>query len=167
MGVAPMADAPVVDTVGARRWWPAEAVDESLPASRPSPTDWIFGHERGGYLLRAGDDGEAAGTFVDVGDVVDFLFSEERGSVEITVNPDGSFEANGPIPPATHFWQAGETETVSMSVSELAKNHAEYALQGEPERIQVDAYFWSDAIPHQLQLIGGEPAFVRVEVGHA
>jgi hypothetical protein len=174
-----------------RKWWPSELLDESMPAGRASPTDWIIGRDdKPGTFIVAGWDGEEGSEDSDPGrqtvsadEVIGFAWSEDRGEIDILVKEDGTYEImpgqpdllepDRPprlteIPPdATHFWEQYDTDTLGSSMAEFAENWAQNARDaGEelPARVTVAMYHWSDEIPHRL-VVGedGTPRFEPVE----
>jgi hypothetical protein len=172
-----------------RKWWPSELLDESMPAGRTSPTEWIIGRaDKPGSSIVAGWSGEVAAADSDPGrqivaenEVIDFSWCEDRGEIDIVVEGDGSYEIVPGQPDlldpdrpsrlaavpadATHFWERGDSDTIADSMAQFANDRAEMAREcGDefPLRLTVDMYHWSDDIPHRLVVEGGNPRFEPV-----
>jgi hypothetical protein len=149
-----------------RKWWPAEYADEVMPPPRDSASAWLVRDCDGWFLAGCGDGNDespALGRKLVEGEAVEFLWSEDRGDVEITVYPGGRYEAHGAVPAdATHFWAAFDSDTLAMSLDEFAKNWAD--MEGHapgvlPERVDVAMHAWSDEIPYRLVIENGEAKF--------
>lgn len=171
-----------------RKWWPSELLDESMPAGRASPTDWITGplpdDPEGRFIVAGWDDEDAeedAGRqIVGAGEAIGFTWSEDRGAIDILVKEDGSFEIIPGQPDllepnrpqglteiqadATHFWEPGDIDTMMDTMADFAREYAE--TEGGtalPMRVTVAMARWEDDIPHRL-IVGadGKPRFEPV-----
>lgn len=152
-----------------RRWWPACLQDEMMPPGRARPEDWPSPDEAGVTTIRWDDtpDAQIAGT-LSPGETVAFVWFEERGRVEITVMPDGSWELDdprdagtidmfsgkaAPPPPAARiedanwFAEPWDWETMASDMAEFAAHWAAGGMvPAEGERVTVDMGFWSDEV---------------------
>lgn len=172
-----------------RKWWPSELLDESMPAGRASPTNWIIGPSagpEGGYVVAGGeeDDGDENGgaQIVLADQIIGFAWSEGRGEIDILVKEDGTYEIipgqpdlmEPDLPPrlteippdATHFWGPYDIDTLASSMAEFAENWARNARDAGdelPARVTVAMYHWSDEIPHRLVVEDGKARFEPVE----
>lgn len=164
----------------ARTWWPEFLMDESMPAGKAHPTEWILwnGSAEAGNALAfmvgkpaAADDDDdgypvawAIAFALDA--CVDFTWSEPRGHREVTVYPDGTYRVEGEEPSDfTNCWELGEPESCADTLDAFAREFASNAsLSGAPEVITVHFIKWGDE-PFRLQLVDGAPAFVPVGAG--
>jgi hypothetical protein len=158
----------VADFSHTRRWWPHFLIDEVTPEGRISPEAWLAPDENGVTTLHWGDEPESgvAGKLIP-GEVVEFMWQEDRGSVDILLMPNGSWslddtrdggtidmftgQAIVPPPPSTMIDQANwfaaadDFETCMDSMDSFAEAYAECGdVDPDGERITVDMCFWSD-----------------------
>nr|WP_295465293.1 hypothetical protein [Mesorhizobium sp.] len=161
-----------------REWWPDALVDEVMPAGRATPQAWLAPGRDG--VTRAKDEDDTEGGVIitlSPGEVLAFVYSEKRGSAEITVMPDGTWKGpgerdrftidmfDGPPPPrpepdasvgdriaaANAFFGGDENEWMGDTMDEFARNFADTERPGpEGTLTEVDMYFWSP--PHWFQV---------------
>lgn len=157
-----------------RRWWPECLLDEISPAGRASPQEWLSPDENGVTTLWWNDEKTNKAGTLEPGEDVAFHWSETRGSVEITILPDGMWKVDdqrdpltadlfvtesasppAPVPPpmaaiAASNWFAaeGDWETAMDTMDEFAAEWArnEPVVDPEGERLTVDMAYWSDRI---------------------
>lgn len=149
---------------GAREWWPAFLAGTDGPAGRSDPADWIATDRSGCFVL---DWMAPEGTRprLQPGGVVPFIWRECRSAVEVTVEPDGSFDPHGATPrDATHFWDIRDSGTVARSLEELAMLYAD-GLAG-PVRLRVRMCRWAPREQlFRLLVAGGRPMFAAADEG--
>lgn len=149
---------------GSREWWPAFLARPGGPDGRSDPADWIAGDRSRRFVL---DWMSPEGTRprVELGAVVPFLWRECRSAVEVTVEPDGSFDPHGAIArDATHFWDVRDSGTVTRSLEELAMLYADGI--SEPVRLRVRMCRWAGQ-EHLFRLLvaGGRPVLAAADEG--
>ncbi|MFG1414014.1 hypothetical protein V5G24_23215 [Xanthobacter sp. VTT E-85241] len=166
----------------ARTWWPEFLVDESMPAGKAHPTEWIagalvdgdgvWGFMVGGAVSKvtSPDDDDPADVYavpVLLDERVDFTWSEPRGRREVTIYPDGTYRVEG-VPPAdfTNCWELGEPESCADTLEAFVREFASpWGGLDKPEVITVHFIKWGGDEPFRLQLVDGAPAFVPVKTG--
>ena len=128
-----------------RQWWPEFMADEVMPPGRASPADWIDAEPKldGDGSLVIG--GENYNRSFGPGDVINFIWSEPRGMVEVTFKSDGSYLVVGGEPADyTNCWIPCDTDTVSGDLEELAKTMQEYLVGEAAEGTEVVGFAkWS------------------------
>jgi len=139
---------------GAREYWPEAYCDEMMPASRPNPDAWIerlpngdfqladYNEDEDGQPVRHGD-----GIVIQNGQVIEFCWCQPTPDIEITVNPDGSFEQHSKVDPnSTHFWLSGDPDTLDYSLAEFARHYAQNDVfpASLPEQMTVRTACWGD-----------------------
>jgi hypothetical protein len=151
-----------------REWWPHFLMDEMMPPGRKTPGSWLEPDGSGVTVVHADDDEEktVAGR-IEPGEIVTFIWHEDRGQVDILLKPDGTWSltdprdggtidmftgtASAPPPPAasieTANWFAEESdfETTMDSMDEFARCYVEMCGDIEPEgrRVTVAMGHWS------------------------
>jgi hypothetical protein len=160
-----------------REWWPQEVCDEMMPPGLDSPDRFIVADGAGWRFDYPADmkhvtDGER-GLFrrpLAEGDIVTFIYCDDLGSVELTIRPDRTFAWVGDIPArATHFWFAGDADSLGDSLAELVENYFE-AWGAEMDKPAVEVArmaWWSDLLPHKFTLTADGPRFVAVSAAEA
>ena len=153
-----------------RRWWPDCLVDEWMPEGRKRPEDWLAPDENGVTTVvwdETAPELVVAG-LIKPGEMVAFNWWEDRGQVEITVMPDGTWQASDmrgagmvdmfsgtetPVPPsaliedANYFAEMSDHETAADSMDEFARNWADNDRPGpDGERLTVVMGIWSDKV---------------------
>ncbi|MGB3415737.1 MAG: hypothetical protein WBA36_03615 [Mesorhizobium sp.] len=162
-----------------RRWWPHDLVDEVMPLGLAKPEDWLKPDANGVTTIHADhvDDKTVLARLVP-GSVVEFLWYENRGWVDIRLMPDGTWsledtrdggtidmftgQAASPPPPAARiedanwFAAAGDYETMMDSMDGFAEGYAENEPSIDPDglRVQVDMAFWSDPVKFRVSADG-------------
>lgn len=141
-----------------RGWLPSEYQDEITPALRPSPNEWIVSLDDGAPALAAcWEDGDQDNLYAHPwrltdGQIVQFDHLIDHGSATLTVNADGSFTVNRPMPTEANFVRS-DFENADDSVENLVKRggsgwHSEEGLAvGEHD---LDYYQWSEDIPFRF-----------------
>lgn len=162
---------------GSRMWWPSDWIDEINPPGRDTPDGFIIaadGHYWLGYSFDATDvshqDKRYFSEPLDAGQIVNFLCCDDLGEVDVTIMPDGTWSAAGPVPErATHFWVPFDSDTLSNSLPEFVEAWIGLGVtqQGKPDTVTVRMLWWSDPLPHKLTIdySGGftpRPKFERV-----
>lgn len=169
----------MADFSATRQWWPNELVDEVIPAGRTRPEDWLKPDDIGVTLIY--DDDDIDGTIVvrmEPGREVEFIWQEDRGSVEILLMPNGAWSMEDPrdggtidmftgdvakpkppavcIEEANWFAAAGDYETMMDSMDGFATCYAENEPSIAPEglRLTVDMVYWSDPILFRVSADG-------------
>ncbi|MER8811415.1 hypothetical protein [Mesorhizobium sp. M0965] len=166
-----------------RRWWPAALFDESMPAGRAEPQAWLAPTVVGVTIIRSDDDPEGGVvTTMEPAEIVEFVWHEKRGSVEITLMPDGTWRLDDPrdaftldlfkpgavqpepaeLPPsaliAASNWFAWDEdyETCMDTMDEFAKALADISapVAAEGVRITVDMGYWSDRVKFRVSADG-------------
>jgi hypothetical protein len=164
-----------------REWWPLEWADEVMPPSRPSPDGFIIcadGHWYLGYAFDATyvNDHEKRyfSQAINAGDIVKFICCDELGSIDVTINPDGTFAADGSVPErATHFWEPGNFDTLGDTLAEFVRGYLDTCDPLDaPATVTVAMAWWSDGIPHKLTWTfeggpHGKAVFVQVSEAEA
>jgi hypothetical protein len=161
-----------------RKWWPSVFLDESMPAGRDKPEDWLAPDEDGVSEIRDADfaKGQVFAT-VRPGETIEFAWHENRGSVDILLMPDGSwkplgphdcgtidlFEGERPVPTqpmadidgANWFAWDEDYESTCGTMDEFAHFFAEIEPP-EPEgrRVRVDMGHWSDPVTFRISADG-------------
>lgn len=167
-----------------RKWWPAALFDESMPPGRAEPQDWLKPDQAGATYIRNEDDLEG-GFVVTIlpGEIAEFVWHEERGSVEITLMPDGTWSLDDPrdaftldlfkpeaeapaepaeLPPSARIaaanWFAWDEdyETCMDTMDEFAKALADMSapVAADGVRITVDMGYWSDEVSFRVSADG-------------
>jgi hypothetical protein len=137
---------------------------------RASPSAWLDGPRGDRWAIAdGGDHGSPSQTWlVAAGEVVEFIWSEDRPSARVDIRRDGSFRALDIVAPdATHFWCERDADTMAEDLSDFCRFWAEneFWREGEEERrVTVDAYVFSDALPHRLVADAAGVRFEQVEV---
>jgi len=159
-----------------REWWPSDYADEVMPPGRESPSAWIRGPRGDTYeLAGADDDIEGAERdddhprIVRPGEVIDFVWCESLGTVEVTIFPDGAHRVHGVVPAhATHFWLAGDPESLAHDIPSFVRRYRETEDVPEPVRETVRLAQWSAEIPHVLIVTAAEgPQFMELTAAEA
>lgn len=152
-----------------RRWYPEDLVDEVLPDARASAGAWLIRDELGWKIdgCGDGDPGEFDGARrVKDGDLVNFLWSEDRDPIDVIFDDDGAFELVGGsfAPDATHLHDGDDIVFVNAGETpEEALRHAfrigEISSFNTGRPAQFSQYVWSDELPYQV-VIAGETALL-------
>lgn len=165
-----------------RKWWPQSMLDESMPPSRQNPTDWIIARADDGWIVAGWEEHEGNENFgsgretVRAGETMAFAWCEDRGTAEILIKEDGSYEIvldqpdlldpDRPPDPteipadATHFWEPGDIDTLMDSMADFARCYAENeGGSALPMRVTVAMARWEDDIPHRLIVEDGQARF--------
>jgi hypothetical protein len=125
-----------------RKYLPSSYQDESIPAPRPHPSDWIKGPTGDLWELFSTDenDPEADSIKVAPGDIVAFQYCIHYGYFELTVNSDGTYSLENPIPEEAEYFRIWfDSDTLSESIEDLIANSD--LTPGDKET--VEAYYWS------------------------
>lgn len=75
-----------------RRWWPAALVDEVMPPGRASPQMWLEPDIRGITVICDDGDDEPILCSLLPGETVEFCWWEDRGDLDVTMMPDGTWK---------------------------------------------------------------------------
>lgn len=154
------------ETLGSasREWWPAFLARPGGPDGRPDPADWIAADRSRRFVLDWMSP-DAARPRIEPGAIVPFLWRECRSAVEVTVEPDGSFDPHGAIArDATHFWDVRDGGTVAHSLDELAMLYAEGLAR--PVRLRVRMCRWAvRELPFRLLVAAGRPVLAIADEG--
>src|SRR5947209_690274 len=82
-----------------RKWWPADWADEWMPPARSTPDEFIVdanGHSWLGYAFDAKDATDHEKRYfsraLSGGDIVQFIYCDDLGELEIALQKDGAFE---------------------------------------------------------------------------
>ena len=161
-----------------RRWWPDCLVDEHMPEGRKRPEDWLAPDENGVTTVIWDEDDPhlAVAGFIKPGETAAFNWWEDRGRVEITVLPDGTWQASDmrgagmvdmftgaetPMPPAAliedanYFAEVTDHETAADSMDEFARYWADNDRPGpDGERLTVVMGFWSEKVEFVVSAAG-------------
>lgn len=166
-----------------RKWWPAALFDESMPPGRAEPQAWLAPTVAGVTIIRDEDDPEGGVVAtMEPTEIVEFVWHEERGSVEITLMPDGTWSLDDPrdaltidmfrpqaqpsepvdLPPsaliAASNWFAWneDYETCMDTMDEFAKALADISapIAADGVRITVDMGYWSDGVKFRVSADG-------------
>lgn len=147
---------------GAREWWPTQLARHGGPEGRQTPADWIVTDRARRFFLDAfSPAGERPR--LAVGSTVPFVWRECRAAIEMTVEPDGSYEPHGSVPrDATHFWDICDSGMVARSLEELAMFYADGLAA--PTRLRVRMCRWSRTETiFRLHLAGGRPILLPAD----
>lgn len=158
----------MADFAHTRKWWPACVIDETLPPGRERPEDWLAPDAAGVTTILWDDASDSIAVTFAPGDTVSFMWWEDRGSVQVTVKPDGSWNLEDPrdsgtidmftgeaapqtpsarIAEANWFAEASDYETMSESMDSFARNWAAFDTPDpEGERLTVVMGFWSHGV---------------------
>lgn len=164
------------DFAHTRRWWPACLVDETMPPGRERPEDWLSPDAAGVTTVHWDEERTSVAGTIAPGETVSFMWWEERGSVTITVMPDGSWNLEDPrdggtvdmftgqavaLPPAARideanwFAEASDFETMSDSMDSFAQNWAANDTPDpEGERLTVVMGFWREGVAFTVSADG-------------
>lgn len=138
-----------------RTWLPAYYLDEVVPPGKADPSDWIDRETEPRYFaMHNGFESEAGKQkIVAAGELVEFYCCDDYGSVLVTIERSGAFQAQGPIPTeATHFWD-GDPDTLGSSMQEFADNWAAMMDSDESSAtVEVRMAAWSDG-PVMFRLV--------------
>lgn len=157
-----------LDNPPGRKWWPAEYMDEVMPTGRDSPDAWLIKLPDGGFEVASpyhgsdiSSDQEAEAEWrykpLTNGERVDFTYYDDLGDVEVTVNPDGSYELHGSIDPkANYFAEQFNWESMEHDIGTFAKNYAETLKAAE--RITVCTGYWATSVVVLSLKIDGDKA---------
>ncbi|MER8556095.1 hypothetical protein NKH37_28745 [Mesorhizobium sp. M1217] len=166
-----------------RKWWPAALFDESMPPGRVRAEDWLSPTLSGVTMIRNEDDPEGGVVAtLEPCEVVEFVWHEERGSVEITLMPDGTWLLDDPrddrtvdmfrpaalpaepvdLPPSARIaasnWFAWDEdyETCMDTMDEFAKALADMSapVAADGVRITVDMGYWSQGVKFRVSADG-------------
>jgi len=166
----------MADFAHTRRWWPACLVDEIMPPGRERPEDWLSPDAAGVTTIRWDDEKASVAGTITPGEAVTFMWWEERGSVQITIMPDGSWNLEDPrdggtvdmftgeavplapaarVDEANWFAEASDYETMSDSMDSFARNWAANdTVDPEGERLTVVMGFWHDGVAFAVSADG-------------
>ena len=168
----------MADFSATRQWWPNELVDEIMPPGRATPQAWLKPDASGITQIYGDDDEKTVLARLEPGSVVEFLWMEKRGSVDIQLMPDGTWslddsrdtgtidmftgQAAAPLPPsariedANWFATAGDYETKMDSMDSFAGCYAEMDPFIDPKGlpVTVDMAFWSDPVKFRVSADG-------------
>ncbi|MCA0027382.1 MULTISPECIES: hypothetical protein [unclassified Mesorhizobium] len=166
-----------------RKWWPAAMFDESMPPGRADPQDWLKPDASGTTMVRDNDEPEGRALAVILpGAIAEFVWHEQRGSVEITLMPDGTWllvdprddrtidmfqpelqpTAPATLPPsamiAASNWFAWDEdyETVADTMDVFASDLADMSapIPADGVRITVDMGYWSEEVRFRVSADG-------------
>ncbi|MER9870264.1 hypothetical protein NKJ35_24355 [Mesorhizobium sp. M0136] len=166
-----------------RKWWPAAMFDESMPPGRVRAEDWLSPTVSGVTIIRNEDDPEGGVVAtLEPSEVVEFVWHEPRGSVEITLMPDGTWSLDDPrddrtvdmfqpealpaepadLPPSARIaasnWFAWDEdyETCMDTMDEFAKALADMSapVAADGVRITVDMGYWSQGVKFRVSADG-------------
>lgn len=159
--------------VHTRRWWPADLMDETMPPGQSQPQGWLKPEADGVTRVRDNlDDDKKVILEIKPGEVVAFCWHEDRGEVEVTMLPDGTwklddmrdgrtidmFRPHEPMQPrqadtlpmrrieaANQFIWEEDWESQADTLDELVRSMADMDPP-EPEgtRITIEMGFWSN-----------------------
>ncbi len=145
-----------------KTWYPTFMIDEVLPTGKPSPEAWL-------PFLTTASAGQKP--LFRPGEELSFRYVEQRGNIEISVNPDGT-HGNAPrcvhtiemfetSQPQTHqdqslgkheansFWEY-ESEIWAETLDEFARIYAECHREGEPQSVVIDTSYWSPKFHYRI-----------------
>ncbi|RWO57265.1 hypothetical protein [Mesorhizobium sp.] len=175
-----------------RKWWPAALFDESMPPGRAEPQAWLKPTVAGVTIIRSDDDPEGGVvTTLEPSEIVEFVWHEERGSVDITLMPDGTwrlddqrdaftldlFKPGAPapaepteLPPSARIaaanWFAWDEdyETSMDTMDEFAKALTDMSapVAADGMRITVDMGYWSEE-PVRFRVSAGGDALEAID----
>lgn len=142
---------------------PSAWMDEYVPDPQTDVNLFIFRDDTGTYYLRPVEDQDDAESYSQVlnhGDIVMFDEHRQFGDFTLTINEDGSWETDSPIPTdATCIRVDRDTDTLQPSIRELI---SENDLQAGVH--QIDAYWWSGYETPRRFIVDGDTArFERIE----
>ncbi|MER8667678.1 hypothetical protein NKH45_10750 [Mesorhizobium sp. M1156] len=178
-----MLDLPTFRT--SRLWWPHQLLDESMPGGRTRPELWLKPGDDGITLIHADDDDDKTVVAkIEPGAVAEFIWHESRGTVEITIMPDGTWRLDDPrdaltidmfgrgevdlptqptgLPPSGRIaaanWFAWDEdyETVMDTMDGFASAFAEMAapMDTDGQCTTVDMGYWSDGVKFRVSADG-------------
>lgn len=135
-------------------------LDEVTPPPRKTPDDWIV-QQSGLCAELAGpdeDEGDQTGRkLIACGNVALFCAYFDLGTIEIEVEPDGTWKPFDPLvidgtaAKATLFCEKDEEETTVPSLDEIARNFVQsYGPPKGSDFIPVEAWHWTKPIPFAL-----------------
>jgi hypothetical protein len=152
-----------------RQWWPEDWLDEINPPGRATPSDFVIkagSHFWLGYALDAEDVDEQDKRYfskpLSIGDVVEFCCCDDLGEIEVAIYRDRNFFVRGGAQPrrridqATHFWLAGNSDTLASTLAEFVRDYEFDEMSRSTSTTGVEYVEtikiarWSDAIPHKL-----------------
>lgn len=158
----------MTDFASTRRWWPACLVDETMPDGRKRPEDWLSPDAAGVTTIRWDDENASVAGTISPGETVSFVWWEDRGSVQVTVMPDGSWILEDPrdggtvdmftgkaaplapaarVDEANWFAEASDYETMSDSMDGFARSWAgNGTIDPEGARLTVVMGFWGGGV---------------------
>ncbi len=157
-----------MDTAPTREWYPVDLIDEFTPDGRASPEAWLAFLDPNKQGLLDEDDEWLAEHYAP-GLPIKFQWVEPRGTMRITVNPDGTSaaalrccqtpdlftgevwaEPGSPSSDVNHFWEP-ESEVLATTLAEFALLYAEQlGPLDEPESVQVIMSRWSDTLTYRI-----------------
>lgn len=150
-----------------RLWCPADWVDEMAPALGETP-DAFLKRGEDGVLRLVPLDPEPEEDFrpraIGPGEVVEFIWTESRGSTTLTVLADGSWSSSHVFDAdTTHFWLPGDIESLADSLEDLVRGDEGFRAPLAPGAHEVEGYVWSDAVPFRVEVLeSGAARFVEV-----
>lgn len=146
-------------------WLPHELQDEVVPPVRETPDAWIISLSDGAPALAYdnfyGGDDTPPGRLLRDGEIVEFDEFQDYGGGTLTVNPDGTFTADPPMPAQANCVRT-DLENVTDSIEHLVA-HGGPGLDCplEPGEHDLDFYHWSD-VPGRFRFDAATRSFVRL-----
>ncbi|RFC65036.1 hypothetical protein DYI37_03995 [Fulvimarina endophytica] len=132
-----------------RKWCPDNWLDEFIPTLCDDPSGFIVPTD-GGWRLRPTDWDESQEGWdqpLEPGQIVDFCYTEDRGTVVVSFEADGSWRAVTPVPSASHFWvfePDGPLGDTLDDLMDMLKSDGWFDDVGPGEH-EIGAYYWSHA----------------------
>jgi hypothetical protein len=126
-----------------REWWFSDEVDEVLPQGKPSPEE----------LFHIAPDGAIRcknNLVYQQGQTVSLAYCDNLGSKLMRFNHNGTFVVPDAPPAANWIVPDNDSERGGDSLSEVARNEAEYLKDGEESEEIVYFYYWSKPILYRI-----------------
>jgi hypothetical protein len=157
-----------------RLYWPAEWADEIMPPGKPSPDAFLVACAgpkwKLGYAAGEKMNDEETCQFaqpVAVGDVVEFIWSEDRGEATVQFSPDGSYRMVEGVEPGDYDCVriAFDNDTINDSLAKLAAALSDSYDFADPQLVQFAR--WNEPEPYRLESTANGPRFIALASGRA
>lgn len=150
------------------KYLPSNWLDEVIPSPQFHPNNFVFHSEKIGWHMRDpdedGDPEEGDGwlTLLTPEQVVGFSANRVFGDFTLTVEPDGSFSTNRPIPQEANCFRIDyDIDTLADSLATMVKNGTGFDGRLEAGTYDIDAYWWSnEEYLFKFHVIDGRGVFV-------
>jgi len=128
-------------------WVPFDYADEVTPPPRPSPSDWIEMKDGRPFLAPIDDNDGGSTQDLTENPNVSFCVLTNFGSATLTIDDDGSWHTDRPMPHgAENVMLWADSDTSSPDMESLVESIFEMG-DAEPGSYTVTFYTWSSGLP--------------------